>query len=85
MSKKVVGAKADFLDRHERCPTFSKRAFSGGFFCELRKLVGLMLGLQRADQLIELAVHDPVDLVQREIDAVVGDASLLKVISADAL
>ena len=56
----------------------SRRPGSGRLrlFGELGELLGLVLGGERRDQLVELAVHDPVDLVEREVDAVVGDAAL---------
>ena len=43
-----------------------------------------MLGGQAVDQFVEVAVHDGVDFVEREIDAVIGDAALREVVSADA-
>ena len=44
-----------------------------------------MFLLQGADELIEVAVHHIGQLVQRQIDAVIGDASLRKIVGADAL
>ena len=32
-----------------------------------------------------IAVHDEIDFVQRQVDAVIGDAALRKIIGADAL
>src|SRR6266853_4991494 len=52
---------------------------------ERGELLGLVLGEQRLCQLGQIAVHDVVDLVECETDAVVGDPSLRKIISADAL
>src|SRR5712691_6123056 len=52
---------------------------------ERGKLLGLVLGEQRLRQLGKIAVHDVVDLVEGETDAVVGDPSLRKIISADTL
>src|SRR5712664_254730 len=52
---------------------------------ERGELLGLVLGEQRLRQLGEIAVHDVVDLVEGKTDAVVGDPSLRKIISADAL
>src|SRR5882672_3384297 len=49
------------------------------------ELLGLMLGEQRLCQLTEVAIHDVVDLVEREADAVVGDPPLRKIVGADAL
>ena len=41
--------------------------------------------MQRRRELLEVAVHDLVDLVQRQVDPVVGDSSLRKVVRADPL
>src|SRR5699024_8776327 len=49
------------------------------------QLFGLVLGKQRVDDGIELAGHDVVELVQRQIDAMIGDSALRKVIGANAL
>src|SRR3990170_73925 len=45
----------------------------------------LVIGDQRVDDLVEFAHHHPVELVERQIDAMVGDAALREVISADPL
>ena len=51
-----------------------------------RQQLGLMLGHQRVDDLAErLALDDLRQLVEREIDAVVADAPLRKIVGADAL
>src|SRR5688572_2503000 len=47
--------------------------------------LGLVPGDDRAHQLLEIAVDDAVQLVQREPDAVVGDAVLREVVGADLL
>jgi hypothetical protein len=44
-----------------------------------------MLGSQRLRQFLYVAVHDGVDPIQREVDAVIGDAPLREVVGADAL
>src|SRR6267142_42796 len=49
------------------------------------ELLGLMLGEQRLCQLTEVAIHDVVDLVEREPDAVIGDPPLREIVGADAL
>src|ERR1700704_2068666 len=54
-------------------------------FGERGELLGLVLGEQRLRKLGKIAVHDVVDLVESETDAVVGNPSLRKIISADAL
>src|SRR6266853_6562428 len=54
-------------------------------FGERGELLGLVLGEQRLRQLGKIAVHDVVDLVESETDAVIGDPSLRKIVSADAL
>src|SRR5207342_2972546 len=58
---------------------------SSRLFCERRQLLGLVLGGERVKQLVELTVHDALDLVQGQIDPVVGDAALWEVVGADAL
>ena len=56
----------------------SRRAFG-------RQQFGLVLGHQRVDDLVQrLAFHHLRQLVQRQIDAVIGDAALRKIIGADA-
>src|SRR5262249_49968095 len=53
------------------------------FGCEQRRL---MLGHQRVDDLAQrFAGHDLRQLVEREIDAVVGHAGLRKIVGADPL
>src|SRR5882672_2195544 len=49
------------------------------------ELLGLMLGEQRLRQLREVAVHDVVDLVEREPDAVIGHPPLREIVGTDAL
>src|SRR5487761_2179340 len=56
-----------------------------GFLAQRGKLFGLVLGNKGPGQFGEIAVHDVLDLVQRQIDAVVSDAPLRKVVGADAL
>src|SRR5690606_4521948 len=48
------------------------------------QLFGLVLLLQCADQLLQSSVHDLGQLVEREIDAMVGDPALREIVSADA-
>ena len=40
---------------------------------------------ERSGELVEIAVQDRVDLVERQVDPVVGDPSLRKVVGADSL
>src|SRR6266487_4298596 len=61
-----------------RCP-------GSPLFGECGELLGLVLCEQRLRQLGKVAIHDVVDLVEGETDAVVGDPSLRKIIGADAL
>jgi len=52
----------------------------------IRQQRGLMLGHQRVDDLAQrLALDHLRQLVEREIDAVVGNAALREIIGADAL
>ena len=43
-----------------------------------------MLLQQRFDQIFEPAAHDRLELVKREVDAVVGDPTLRKIVGSDA-
>src|SRR5689334_20735364 len=66
------------------------RSVSGGrtassFPGDRRELLGLELLRERIDDLVQIAVHDRVDPVEREVDAVVGDAALREIVGADAL
>src|SRR4029079_11587190 len=57
----------------------SRRALRG-------QQLGLMLGYQRIDDLAQcLALDHLRQLVEREVDAVVADAALWKIVGADAL
>src|SRR5690606_42065700 len=49
------------------------------------ELIGAVLVRERAYDLFEIALHDRVELVERELDAVIGQAALRKVVRADAL
>src|SRR5262245_33957265 len=50
-----------------------------------RELLRAVLLLERIDELVQVAVHHIRQLVEREVDAMVRDASLRKVVGADAL
>src|SRR5205085_7795545 len=66
----------------------SRRALrrrSSRFFGELGELLGLEFARQCVEQLVELAVHDALDLVEREVDAMVGDPALREVVGTDSL
>ena len=58
---------------------------SGGCFGQGGELLGLMLRHQRGNQFVEVAIHNGVDLVQGQIDAVIGDSPLGEIVGADAL
>src|SRR5574343_984814 len=49
------------------------------------QLISLVFGGQRAEQFVHVAVHDRGDLVQRQVDPVVGDPSLWEIVGADTL
>ena len=49
-----------------------------------RELLGLEFLLQWLNEILELSFHHIGELVQREIDAVIGDASLREILGADA-
>jgi len=61
-----------------------RRARGLALFGELRELLGLKLGGERIDDFIEFALHDAIELVQREVDAVVGQSALRKIVGPDA-
>ena len=44
-----------------------------------------MLHGQGGDQFVEVAVEHGIETVERQIDAVVGDAALREIVGADAL
>src|SRR4051812_24983596 len=77
------GAGGRRAHRPRQCAALARS--SSGFFGELRELLGLLLGGERVDDLVELTFHDAVDLVEREVDAVVGDPALREVIGANPL
>ena len=53
---------------------------------EFRQPVGLVLGHQRVDDLAQFVAGDDArQIVERQVDAVVGDAALREIIGADAL
>ena len=64
------------------CPARAATA-SGAFG---RQQLGLVLGDQRVDDLVQrLALHHLGQIVERQVDAVVGDAALREIVGADAL
>ena len=50
-----------------------------------RHLLRLMLGNQRVDHVADFAVHNEIELVEREIDAMVRHAALWVVVGTNAL
>src|SRR5690606_11561882 len=51
----------------------------------LRQFFGLIFGDERVDDLVQaFARHDPVELIKRQVDAMIRHAALRKVIGADA-
>ena len=48
------------------------------------EFLGLEFVLQRGQQFVHRAIHHIRQLVQREVDAVVGDAALREIVGADA-
>ena len=67
-------------ERLRPTPACSRRRALGG---ELR---GLMLGGQRVDQFAQRFAGDHLrQLVERQVDAVIGDAALREIVGADAL
>ena len=77
-----VGQRAARLRRRVHVPRV-ERAASIAFG---RQQLGLMVGDQRVDDLAQrLALHHLRQVVERQVDAVVGDAALREVVGADAL
>src|SRR5699024_1636457 len=55
-------------------------------FCAQRgQLLGLVFAGQRADHFVQVAGHDVIKLVQRQVDAVVGDPALGEIVGTNAL
>ena len=48
------------------------------------KPFGLVMRYQREDNFLELSVHDRINLVQRQINPMVSDASLRKIVGANS-
>ena len=66
--------------RQRASHTSRQRCFNSGQPC------GLILGQNCVDDLVQrLAAHHLVDLVERQVDAVVGDSPLREIIGADPL
>ena len=85
-----VGERARSAARPARraAPVAHARAIgsSTGMALHGRELARLMIGDERVDQLVERrALEHRVELVQRQVDAMIGDAPLRKVVGADAL
>src|SRR5439155_3621513 len=79
-SHEICGNGGAGLTAGERCSKPASRALP-----ERRQLLGLEFVGERLRQLEEVAVHDLIDLVKSEVDAVIGDASLGEIVGADAL
>lgn len=54
-------------------------------FIHIRQLFRLVRRYTRVDDFLNIAVHNFVQLVEREIDAVIGHAALRKIVGADLL
>src|SRR4051794_20036824 len=67
----------------EPCPVYTPPA--AHFLGAPRARLGLVPGHEPARVLVEFPRHDLVDLVQREVDAMVGYAALREVVRADAV
>src|SRR5262249_29131682 len=90
--KPAIGKRALYGRGHDRlvCGNRKQKRRAGGglrgrLFAQLRELLSLVLGDQRARKLVEVAVHDGRDLIEREIDTVIRNPPLGKVVSAYAL
>ena len=75
---------------HENCGAAALRCREETSFIRpsqplCREQLRLVVGDQRVDHLVELAHHHAVELVERQVDAVVGQPPLRKIVGADAL
>lgn len=72
-------------DRREAACRFCDQLFKGqGLTLVQRgKLIGLVFGYQWFDDLIDITPDDVVEFIQRQIDAVIGDAPLRKIIGTN--
>src|SRR5438876_6195682 len=77
-----IATAASSIERGDSAPPSSAPAFIASSGAQR---LGLLFGRERVDQRIERAVEHLVELMEREIDAMVGDARLRKVVGADAL
>src|SRR5262249_4160447 len=71
--------------RGRRCPRAGAWGLCRNAPSTLAEALPLVEVAQAADQLVEVAGHDGVQLVEVQVDAVVGDAVLREVVGADAL
>ena len=86
VSAKSIPAWRNFSASACRAAAIDKRGGEHHVGAFGRQQFGLVFGHQRVDDLVQgLAFHHLRQLVQRQIDAVIGDAALRKVIGADAL
>src|SRR5687767_13537362 len=76
--KPQASASSSLASRGSIPESASARAMfkSAGFLGELSEPLGAIGSEQAGDQLVEIAVEDALDLVERQIDAVIGNASL---------
>lgn len=58
---------------------------SAPLLAELRQLARLIVGKQCVNNFVDFTHHHPIELVERQVDAVVGQASLREVVSTDTL
>src|SRR5262245_5636906 len=77
----MVPSASRLLASVSTAPSVIASAFSAGIGQQPR----LVIGDQRVDDLVELAQHHAIELVERQVDAVIGDAPLREIVGADAL
>src|SRR5690242_15840466 len=53
-------------------------------FAKRRQLLGLMFGNQGGAKFVQVAIHDLLDLVKRQVDPVVRYPALRKIVGSDA-
>src|SRR5574344_2725452 len=79
-NKQVVGGN---INAH--CSFLGTKRGSLDIDLQLFQQLGLAGGLQSVQHLAQVALHDVEQLVEREVDAVVGQPPLWKVVGADAV
>src|SRR5438105_2146255 len=76
---------ATSLTRASRSSGPSASGSGSAIKADIGEQLRLVIGDQRVDDFVEFAHHHPVELVERQVDTMVGDAALREIVGADAL